>query len=154
MAHRPHIPERVKQRVRDAARDRCAYCLAPQRMVMAHLEVEHVIPRSKGGSDDESNLSLACPFCNEYKGSQIEAVDPDTGETVQLFNPRKLHWLEHFAWEDGFTVVVGISPVGRATVIALRINNNSRAISARRNFVKAGWNPLSELEADPPQVDL
>ncbi len=28
---------------------------------------EHIIPVSKGGTDDESNLVLVCPFCNRAK---------------------------------------------------------------------------------------
>jgi hypothetical protein len=58
MARRSHIPDRIKQRVRAAARDRCGYCLAPQSMVMAHLEVEHLVPLSKGGTNEESLLPV------------------------------------------------------------------------------------------------
>jgi hypothetical protein len=34
------------------------------------LEVEHLIPRSRGGSDRVSNLVLACHACNQAKGDQ------------------------------------------------------------------------------------
>ncbi|WP_260441293.1 HNH endonuclease [Microcystis sp. M31BS1] len=34
------------------------------------LEIEHIIPKAKGGSDDEYNLWLACRLCNGYKGRQ------------------------------------------------------------------------------------
>jgi len=40
---------------------RCAYCGAEN----VPLEIEHVIPRSKGGSNRASNLTLACHDCNE-----------------------------------------------------------------------------------------
>lgn len=36
----------VEQRVRQAARDRCGYCLSPQHLVMARLEIEHIVPKS------------------------------------------------------------------------------------------------------------
>jgi 5-methylcytosine-specific restriction endonuclease McrA len=50
------ISAAVERRVRAAASDRCGYCQSPQYLVMARLEIEHIIPRAQGGSDDESNL--------------------------------------------------------------------------------------------------
>jgi len=44
----------------------CAYCSAKD----TALEVEHIKPRSKGGSDRVSNLTLACHACNQRKGNQ------------------------------------------------------------------------------------
>ena len=45
---------------------RCAYCGAEN----VPLEVEHVVPRSRGGSNRASNLTLACRDCNEKKGNR------------------------------------------------------------------------------------
>jgi 5-methylcytosine-specific restriction endonuclease McrA len=45
---------------------RCAYCGATN----VPLEVEHLTPRSRGGSDRLSNLVLACHACNQRKGTQ------------------------------------------------------------------------------------
>jgi 5-methylcytosine-specific restriction endonuclease McrA len=45
---------------------KCAYCGAES----TRLEIEHVIPRSKGGSNRVSNLAIACTSCNQSKGSQ------------------------------------------------------------------------------------
>ena len=44
----------------------CAYCNVKQ----VPLEVEHIVPKSKGGSDRVSNLTLACNSCNQKKGNQ------------------------------------------------------------------------------------
>lgn len=44
----------------------CAYCGAKD----TPLEIEHVHPRSKGGSDKVSNLTLACHCCNQAKGNR------------------------------------------------------------------------------------
>lgn len=46
---------------------KCVYCNAEN----IQLEVEHIIPKSKGGSNRVSNLTLACRQCNEAKGSQL-----------------------------------------------------------------------------------
>jgi len=37
------------------------------------LQIEHIIPRSRGGSDRVSNLTLACEDCNQRKGRQTAA---------------------------------------------------------------------------------
>jgi 5-methylcytosine-specific restriction endonuclease McrA len=44
----------------------CAYC---ERQNLP-LQVEHIIPRAKGGTDRVSNLTLACERCNQAKGTQ------------------------------------------------------------------------------------
>lgn len=64
------VTEAVRQRVREVAGKRCGYCLSPQRLVMSQLEIEHLIPRARGGSDEEANLWLSCSLCNRYKGTQ------------------------------------------------------------------------------------
>lgn len=38
------IPVAVERRVWAAARQRCGYCLSLQSLVMARLEVEHILP--------------------------------------------------------------------------------------------------------------
>jgi 5-methylcytosine-specific restriction endonuclease McrA len=47
----------------------CAYCQA----TAVPLEVEHIIPKSRGGSDRVSNLTLACVPCNQKKDNQTAA---------------------------------------------------------------------------------
>ncbi|MGI6081883.1 MAG: RNA-guided endonuclease IscB, partial [Limnochordia bacterium] len=44
----------------------CVYCDATN----VPLEVEHVVPKSRGGSDRVSNLVLACVPCNKAKGNK------------------------------------------------------------------------------------
>jgi 5-methylcytosine-specific restriction endonuclease McrA len=45
----------------------CAYCGAKD----TPLEVEHIQPKSQGGSNRLSNLTLACRSCNQKKGNQV-----------------------------------------------------------------------------------
>ncbi len=136
----PGIPEATRQRVREAAGDACGYCLSPQRLVMSKLEIEHIIPRARGGSDEESNLWLSCGLCNRYKGTQVEAADPLMGDAVPLYNPRINIWYEHFSWSTDGAKIVGLTPTGRATIVALNLNNEV-AVEVRRNWVLAGWHP-------------
>jgi hypothetical protein len=105
------IPAEIDRRVREAAHHRCGYCLSPQRLVMARLEVEHIIPLAKGGTDDEANLWLACPICNGHKSDKTEAVDAETGVTVPLFNPRTQRWTDHFVWSGDGIRIIGTTPL-------------------------------------------
>lgn len=47
----------------------CRFC--GKRAPETELEVDHVMPRSKGGSDDTSNLVTACRDCNRGKGDRV-----------------------------------------------------------------------------------
>ncbi len=53
--------------VRTRARDSCEYCLLPQDSCSFTHHVEHVVLRQHGGTDDRSNLALACHRCNLCK---------------------------------------------------------------------------------------
>ena len=46
---------------------KCAYCGNIEK-----LTIDHIIPRSKGGSDLTSNLQILCKSCNSRKGAKIE----------------------------------------------------------------------------------
>jgi HNH endonuclease len=96
---------------------------------------------SKGGSDDESNLWLACPVCNGHKSDKIQAVDCETGETVALFNPRQQRWADHFQWLPNGIQIEGKTSVGRATVVALHLDIDPDALEVRSYWVQAGWHP-------------
>ena len=130
----------VRARVCADAGDRCGYCLSHQRVVLGWLEIEHINPRSKGGSNDENNLWLSGRLCNGFKGTQTEGIDPVTRKRFLLFNPRRQRWSEHFAWSRDGTKIIGTTPCGRATVIALQLNNVI-AVMVRTQWVAAGWHP-------------
>lgn len=141
MASRRPIPADVDRRVRAEAKNRCGYCLSPQRLVMARLEVEHMIPLAHDGTDDESNLWLACPLCNGHKSDRVRAKDPVSGELVALFHPRTQSWTEHFEWIDGGLRIAGRTAVGRATVRVLRLSDDPDAVLVRSYWIAAGWHP-------------
>jgi hypothetical protein len=138
------MDDEVRTRVRTQAQDRCGYCLAPQRIVLGWLEIEHILPQARGGSDDEENLWLACRLCNNYKNAQVEGIDPETGRRVSLFNPRRQRWSDHFTWSEDGTRILGRTPCGRATVLCLQLNNVI-AVMVRREWVTAGWHPPQSI---------
>lgn len=104
------------------------------------MTIDHIKPEIKGGETVRENLWLACRRCNEFKGSRTQAVDPMTNETVPLFNPRTQSWNVHFAWNQDGIRVIGLTAVGRATVIALHPNNDE-IVASRSLWVQAGWHP-------------
>jgi len=75
--------------------------------------------------------------CNGYKSDAIQAADPATGQMVSLYNPRKDIWTEHFCWNEHFTLLIGISQIGRATTDKLRLNR-AGVVNLRIILRKAG----------------
>jgi hypothetical protein len=134
------LNKQLRRRIQDQAKNRCGYCQSQQQYVLGKLEIDHIIPVAAGGTNNEENLWLACRLCNSYKGVQTETADPLSGKLVKLFNPRQQGWADHFAWTDDGDQIIGLTPCGRATVIALQLNNVV-AVMVRRAWVRAGWHP-------------
>lgn len=132
-----YIPLALRRQVREDAGHRCGYCLSDEALTGMPLSFDHIIPRSAGGATERENLWLVCRPCNEFKGSQTHAIDPETGETVPLFNPRKQDWNEHMAWSADGTRIIGLTPIGRATIVALKLNR-LLLVYARRRWVAVG----------------
>ena len=138
------ISEQVRARVSAQAQNRCGYCRSLEMYVLGILEIDHIIPKAIGGSDEEENLWLACSLCNNYKGTQTDAFDQVTQKHVKLFNPRTQQWSQNFAWSEDATEIIGLTACGRATVTALQLNNNI-AVTVRRQWVSAGWHPPTDI---------
>ena len=138
---RSRLPAALDRRVREAAGNRCGYCLAPQSLVLGKLEIDHIFPLARGGTDEETNLWLACPRCNEHKSDKISGIDEETGQSHLLFNPRTQQWKEHFRWSEDGLRVIGLTPIGRATVMALHLDRDPYAIVVRINWVRVGLHP-------------
>ena len=116
------IPIPMYRLVVERARNHCEYCRLPQEGQEARFHIDHVVPRAEGGPTSLENLALACVSCSLRKGARLTGTDPQTGTDVALFNPRFECWEEHFVWQG--LQVVGLTPAGRATVEALRMNRS------------------------------
>jgi len=139
-----YVPLPLRRRVAKQARHRCGYCLTSEDVVGTPMDVEHIVPESKGGLTEEENLWLSCSLCNSHKGSRTEYKDPVSGQDVRLFNPRQQVWSEHFEWIDGGARILGLTAIGRVTVEALQLNREPLVFS-RRKWITAGWHPPSSL---------
>ena len=121
------MDESVRQFVRQRAGQRCEYCQLPQETApYITFHVEHIRAKQHHGDDDDSNLALACPDCNAKKGPNLTTVSPDTDEIIELFNPRLHSWDEHFTFVG--PEIIGISDIGRATVLLLDFNEDERVV--------------------------
>mgnify|MGYP001558078120 CR=1 FL=1 len=134
------ISVELRERIAGQARNRCGYCRSAEKVTGVPLEIDHLIPLSAGGSSREENLWLACRRCNSFKRSQTHALDVVTGQGVRLFNPRKQQWNRHFEWSQDGTRIIGKTACGRATVLALQMNNDL-IVDARGSWVNVGWHP-------------
>jgi hypothetical protein len=115
----------IREFVRRRANGRCEYCGLPQDAAPYFtFHIEHIRARQHQGGDDPANLALACPDCNAKKGPNVATISPDTGQVIELFNPRNHRWEEHFAMLG--PEIVGLTEIGRATVQLLDMNEEER----------------------------
>ena len=70
----------------------------------------------------------------------MEARDPASGRLVPLYHPRRDRWDERFAWSDDVTLIIGLTPTGRATVDALLLNRDG-VVNLRRLLYMHGEHP-------------
>ncbi len=134
------IPHEIRNQVVAQFANRCGYCQSQQRLMGVALTIDHIIPQSLGGTSDLENLCQACWGCNLAKSDRTTAIDPHTGESVRLYHPNHQEWGEHFLWSETGCYIIGLTPAGRATVIALKLNR-PQLVEARRYWVQAGWHP-------------
>lgn len=75
---------------------RCAYC----EKVGIPLQVEHIVPRSRGGSDRVSNLTLSCDHCNKLKGN-LTAAEFGHSEIHQQAKTslKSAAFMNHIRWQ-------------------------------------------------------
>jgi hypothetical protein len=135
------LPAPLRRLLIERAQGCCEYCLIHQDDTSFTHHVDHLIARKHGGQTVSKNLALACAECNLHKGSDVAAIDPVEQVTVSLFNPRVQTWSEHFTLTAAH--IIGKTPIGRATVALLRLNDPARLLE-RQRLLAAGRYP-------PPQ---
>jgi hypothetical protein len=135
-----YISDALRKVVAARAQNRCEYCRCSADVTTETFSVEHTYPYSLGGGNTLENLAWSCIGCNSFKGARIQAIDPLTAQLVPIFHPRQQVWDEHFAWSSDYCEVIGQTPTGRASVVALRLNRQG-VVNLRCLLVPVGLHP-------------
>lgn len=119
---------------------RCEYCKAPAVFSPHPCTIDHIIPLKRGGETQLQNLAYACFGCNRHKYYKTYAVDPFSQQEILLFNPRIHSWKDHFTWDDDLTQVLGLTAIGRATVLQLKLNRPA-LLRMRQELIEINRHP-------------
>gem|GEM_PF-157354 len=128
------------------------------------LEIDHIIPLSKGGVTSESNLQTLCWKCNRSKGSKIYSVEvlpnpvsnspakPDTTRPSKASvsnSPTKLDMTRPSkASVSNSPTKLDMTRPSKASGLAARSNNSSSNGSVASNIVAKQTNTLTKLQAN------
>ena len=138
----PESRRKSSQRLKVVKRANCCceYCQSQERYSPDSFSLEHIIPLAKGGTNDLENLAFACQGCNNRKFTSTEALDQATQETVSLYHPRQQQWADHFSWHENCSLIIGLTPTGRATIEQLQLNR-SGLVNLRRILFAVNEHP-------------
>lgn len=129
-----YISVKKKRIVYERAFGCCEYCQCVADFVPDTLPIEHIIPESKGGSNELDNLALSCHACNGSKYDKTNGIDLTTEISVPLFNPRLQQWNENFS------EIVALTATGRATLSTLKMNRPN-IVNLRFALYVIGYHP-------------
>ena len=130
-----YVSSALRRQVYERAGRCCEYCLMPESAVFAPHELDHIIAQKHGGPTRADNLALSCTLCNKHKGSDLASIDPQTGDLVPLFHPRKDRWADHFRLDEAH--LASLTAKGRVTIKLLQLNHPDR-ITERALLIETG----------------
>ena len=84
-AEREYLPGSIRYQVLKRAKYRCELCGAPEGQ--AALQVDHIIPKARGGADDLTNFQALCSTCNANKR---DTDDTDFRGVAETYNDREV----------------------------------------------------------------
>lgn len=135
-----YIPVELRRLVEQRANGCCEYCWSQEKYSAQPFSIEHIIPRSAKGETLATNLAYSCQGCNNHKSTKQTAIDSISNQEVELFNPRQHNWNEHFTWNSEYNLIIGTTPIGRATIETLKLNRNG-VVNLRLVLYKVGEHP-------------
>lgn len=133
-----YIGTEIRRFIADRAGNRCEYCLIHEDDTFFGCEIDHIISKKHGGSNDPENLAYACLFCNRHKGTDIGSIHPGTGRLIRFFNPRKDRWGKHFQLKS--TVIESLTGIGEVTARLFAFNDLERLLE-REALISIGAYP-------------
>ncbi len=137
---RQKISETLRFQVSLRARNSCEYCLVPEAFLATVFHVDHIRSLKHRGKTILENLALACPHCNQNKGTDVATfIDDENEHLVRLFNPRKDIWSNNF--EINLGQIIPRTLIGEATIKILDFNQIERIIF-RQELIVAGFYPI------------
>jgi hypothetical protein len=139
------VNSQTKRFVYERAQGCCEYCRSQARFALHSFAIEHIFPCSLGGNNAPDNLALSCQGCNSHKYTKTKGFDPVSSQTVPLFHPRQHEWSVHFAWNHDYTMIIGLTQIGRATIATLKLNREE-VVNFRRVLVALGEHPPEAVQ--------
>ena len=104
------------------AQNRCEYCHAPEIVFNMRFEVDHVLPRSHGGSNQLDNLALSCPVCNLFKSDFYPQLELDFAPEQRILHPLRDDIGRHYLLRENSGWLVPITETGRFHIAVLQLN--------------------------------
>jgi 5-methylcytosine-specific restriction endonuclease McrA len=120
----------------------CAYCGATN----TPLQVEHIVPRSRGGSDRVSNLTLACEQCNTKKGTRTAVEFGYAHIQAQAKRP-----LRDAAAVNATRRTLYCRLVATGLPVEVSTGGRTKFNRSRLGFPKAHWLDAACIGASTPQ---
>jgi 5-methylcytosine-specific restriction endonuclease McrA len=89
--------ERVRDRDGEYLVGKCIHCQSRVSVPLdgrepAHATLEHIVPRTHGGTDELDNLAVACRRCNQGKGKRLDhrpRSDPKLQQVIETLQARR-----------------------------------------------------------------
>ncbi len=106
--------------------------------------VDHLVPRSRGGSSDAANLRLAHRRCNNHRGSHLPELNWPTAWPM-LMTTNVWTALARLAPRPGAAEVVAMAPLAR-----LADHAATWVVERAEGLVPGGWESWSVAEASGP----
>lgn len=119
-----YVSDALRSQVMQRAYQLCEYCLFHEEDGLNTFHIEHIIPLKHSGKTALNNLAYACPFCNNYKGTNIGTYLNDEQLFVPLYHPRKDRWSAHFFLAG--SIIEPLTQTGEATIKILNLNEENR----------------------------
>ena len=117
--------------VRQRYRYRCGYCGVSETDTGGELTVDHFIPVSAGGDNDEDNLVYACIRCNQYKAAYFP--DPDAQAVGDyLLHPLFDNLASHLKANSLTGTMEALTRTGEFYIALLQLNRPALIAHRRR----------------------